>query len=171
MDKVNDPADSDEVVVRRRCLGEWLTEQLGHHELDTAGLAAALGVPVELAAAWELGAAAMSLDQAVAIDQLLELPVGTTGGAGGYFGFQAFPDLDGYDVIDVKDFDRGADAVEALEAAMTLGLGVRVRNQMVPTDVGDTWFEASEQWIVEILDGTPLTYDPLDDSPMGEERE
>lgn len=168
MDNVNDPSDSDEAVVRRRCLGEWLAEQIGHHELDTAGLASALGVPVELASAWEAGAAAMSLDQAAAIDELLKLPAGTTGGAGGYFGFQAFPDLDGYDVIDVKELDRGSDAVEALEAAMTLGLGVRVRNQMVPTEVGDSWFEASEQWIVEILDGTPLTYDPLDESTTEE---
>jgi hypothetical protein len=171
MHNVNDRADSDEGGVRRRILGEWLTEQIEVHDLDVDGFALKVGVPEERVEAWPAGAAAMTLDEALAIDGAFDLPVGTTGGAGGYFGFQAFPDLDGYDVIDVKEFDRGGDAVEALEAAMTLGLGIRVRNQMAPTDVGDSWFEASEQWIIEILDGTPLTHDPLDDMPLGAEGE
>jgi hypothetical protein len=162
MDKVNDPTDIDEVAVRRQNLGEWLVEQIQHHELDLTGLAALVGVSPNLTEAWAAGSAPMTLDQAAAVDAALSLPIGATGAAGNYFGFQAVPELDGYGVADVRELDRGQDAVEALEAAITLGLGVRVRNQMVPTEVGDSWFEASEQWVVEILDGIPLTYDPLD---------
>ncbi|MCK2245398.1 MULTISPECIES: hypothetical protein [unclassified Crossiella] len=62
-------------------------------------------------------------------------------------------------------YDNLADAVESLEAAERLGLGVTVRNRVVLQGANDDSGEVLlEEWVVDVYDAPPLEEDE-DDLP------
>lgn len=160
MHNVNDASDNEAVAARRRRLGQWIGEQIQDNDLDRTVLAAAVGVPVELVVAWEAGLAELTLDQAASLDHAFGLPSGSTGAAGGYFGFEAAP-ASPEALVSTKEYVGSAGVLGAVEAAMELGLGVRLRNQFVTTDSGPDWSEAEERWVLELSAGAPLAGDDV----------
>lgn len=56
-------------------------------------------------------------------------------------------------VLSTNIFDSAAEAIEAINAADVLGLGVRVSNRLVQDEESDDTLV--EEWIVELLTSVP----------------
>jgi hypothetical protein len=142
------------IAEHRRIMKGW-----GRAEL---GLALG-GVPERTVARWETGAADLSLEQALGIEEALGLPRGTLGAAGTYFGFQAEPfSFEGE--AGSHYFTTDEEMRDALDAAMTLGMGIRLRNQMTP-DPDPLYADKGayvEEWVLDLTQGAPLTDEPFD---------
>jgi transcriptional regulator with XRE-family HTH domain len=150
------------VLARRRALGEEIAEQRRVMKgWDRGELASALEISERAVTRWETGSTEMTFEQALAVEKVLGLPIGHLGGAGMYFGFQATPfSLEGEVVM--QWYSDPEEMVEALEAAVTLGLGVRLRNQMEPDSGVDAVPDAyTEQWVLSLTGSTPLVDDDL----------
>ncbi|HWJ62810.1 MAG TPA: helix-turn-helix transcriptional regulator [Acidimicrobiales bacterium] len=146
-----------ETAHRRGVVGEWITEQCELQGIDHRALAAELDVSVELLDAWMSGNAPMSLDQALALDRQFGLPAGTTGAEGGYFGCFATPDLEGEEVFDTREYTDLEEMRSDFDAAVELGIGVRLSNRWVPIEVDhENQSCVSEQrWVLDLMSHAP----------------
>ncbi|GAA3889152.1 hypothetical protein GCM10022243_62520 [Saccharothrix violaceirubra] len=55
-------------------------------------------------------------------------------------------------VLSTVVYDSAAEAIEAIAAADTLGLGIKVANRLVPEEESE---DLVEEWVVEILTAVP----------------
>jgi transcriptional regulator with XRE-family HTH domain len=164
MSDVTDHPPVDPTGYRRKALGEWITEVCDLERIARPGLAKALGVTQKVLAEWEAGTAGMTLDEALALDRQLGVPAGTVGAAGGYFGCFATPDLEGEEVFDTREYDdTEVERMRSdLDAAVELGIGVRLANRWVPIEVDHERQSCTnvQQWVLELMTHAPAV-DPF----------
>jgi hypothetical protein len=72
-------------------------------------------------------------------------------------------------LLSTQIVDSAAEAVEAVLAADTLDLGVRVYNRLVPDDDSDDTLV--EEWVIEIYTNAPAVDPDDDDEEDGEPAE
>jgi transcriptional regulator with XRE-family HTH domain len=164
MNDVTDDFPVDPTADRRQALGSWITEVCDLEGIARPGLAKALDVTQATLASWEAGTASMTLDEALALDRQLGVPAGTVGAAGGYFGCFATPDLEGEEVFDTREYaDDEEDRMrQDLDAAVELGIGVRLANRWVPIEVDHERQSCTNQsrWVLELMTHAPAV-DPF----------
>ena len=154
------PAES-----RRQAIGEAITSLREVDLISVAELAGRLGVAQRSVTRWENGEVDLSFEQALAIEDALEVPRGYLGAAGRFFSYETSPACT-EEIVDVHEFVRWSDAQEALAAAACLGMGLRVRNEFRP-DPGEVDDEgevtmSTEWWVMDLLTRPPSTDIDLD---------
>ena len=158
MPNVNDDAPIDETRERRALVGAWLLDQIEMQQIDRRALAQVLGVPLDLLLAWTIGSTPMTLDEAFALDRQLGVPAGSTAAAGGYVSFEVEPDLAGEAIFETREYDIDDEMLEDLQAAVDLGIGVRLRNEWRPIATDDDGAVTSElAWVLDLLPRAPMT--------------
>jgi transcriptional regulator with XRE-family HTH domain len=146
-DAGGDAPATEEAKVRARALG--LAIRAARGDVSQVELARRVEVTQSTISIWEKGDRVPTLEQVLSVEQALELPPGQLATHAG------FVDPTGVPLAGARSYQavRGDDVLEMLAAAMTLGLGVRLTNRMVPLAGEDDVFE--EEWQLEVSDSAP----------------
>ena len=129
----------------RRLLGAAIRRARG--ELTQAALGDLLGEQQTAISRWEVGEVDIDFSLARRIELALQLPFGWIARDAGFIDFDRLLETEADSLIRVGHFQSYDDAAVEIEAAATLGLGVRVYNRLVPTDDDEV---ATELWVVAI---------------------
>jgi transcriptional regulator with XRE-family HTH domain len=115
--------------------------------LTQAELGDRIGEAQTTVSRWETGEVEIEFGQARRIEAALDLPTGWIGRAAGLVDVDALYEDDPSTFIRVGYFDNYEAARTEIDAAATLGLGVRVVNRMVPWGVDEVLVE---EWVVTL---------------------
>lgn len=155
------PSNAD---VRRQRLGDSIAEARSQQMISVHDLADRLAVSERTITRWEAGKADLTFEQAIAIEEAAGWPRGSLGADGTYFSFQVSPACN-EEIIDARMFDTWSECLAELQAAETLGLGVRLRNEFRPdgdVDSDGEYVTLSTWWVLELLGRAPSVGEPLD---------
>lgn len=161
MTHATDPSVPDAAALRRRDLGERITELRELHQIDRAELALMLDRDEALLRDWENGLVDLTLEEALDIDEALGVPRGTVAAGGRYVAMDVSP-ASTEEEISRNEFDHPKHLWRAMKAAMELGLGVRVQNELRVIEDNDTWKLNETVWMLTLTGGAFDPSEPLD---------
>lgn len=161
MNKVTDPSVPDPAALRRRDVGERITELRELHGLDRAELASMLDRQESLVGDWENGLVDLTLEEALEVDEAIGVPRGTLAAAGRYVAEDVTP-ASAEDIISVTEYEHPKHLWRAMKAALELGLGVWVRNQLRVVENDETWRLTEMEWVLTLTGGAFDPEEPLD---------
>jgi len=161
MQHATDPSIPDAAALRRRDLGERITELRELHGIDRAELALMIDREEPLVGDWENGLVHLTLEEALDIDEAMGVPRGTLAAAGRYVAEDVTP-ASAEEVISVTEYDHPKHLWRAMKAALELGLGVRVRNQLRVVENDETWRLTEMEWLLTVTGGAFDPEEPLD---------